>query len=68
MRLLEYHQGILFLTTNRVRRFDPAFHSRISIALRYDELRPIAREKVWSNFFVVAGITGLDPKGTFELL
>ncbi|TPX64372.1 hypothetical protein SpCBS45565_g05920 [Spizellomyces sp. 'palustris'] len=25
LRLLEYHQGILFLTTNRVKEFEPAF-------------------------------------------
>lgn len=35
LRLLEYHQGILFLTTNRVKSFDNAFYSRISIALKY---------------------------------
>lgn len=33
LRLLEYHQGILFLTTNRVESFDDAFNSRISIKL-----------------------------------
>jgi len=33
LRLLEYHSGVMFLTTNRVKRFDEAFHSRISIAL-----------------------------------
>lgn len=65
-RLLEYHQGILFLTTNRVKRFDPAFHSRISIALKYDELQSVAREKVWENFFEVAGIKGLDAKGIID--
>ena len=34
LRLLEYFQGILFLTTNRVSTFDDAFQSRIHIALR----------------------------------
>ena len=34
LRLLEYFQGILFLTTNRVTTFDDAFQSRIHIALR----------------------------------
>ena len=34
LRLLEYFQGILFLTTNRVATFDDAFQSRIHIALR----------------------------------
>jgi hypothetical protein len=34
LRVLEYFQGILFLTTNRVSSFDDAFQSRIHIALR----------------------------------
>lgn len=40
LRLLEYHPGILFLTTNRVRTFDPAFESRVTVALKYDSLSP----------------------------
>ena len=35
LRLLEYHNGVLFLTTNRVKKIDPAFYSRISVALHY---------------------------------
>ncbi|PKK67210.1 P-loop containing nucleoside triphosphate hydrolase protein, partial [Rhizophagus irregularis] len=38
LRLLEYHQGILFLTTNRVKCFDAAFQSRVSISLKYNDL------------------------------
>jgi hypothetical protein len=60
LRLLEYHQGVLFLTTNRVREFDPAFYSRISIALRYGNLEQSAREQIWSNLLKAAGVTGLD--------
>jgi SpoVK/Ycf46/Vps4 family AAA+-type ATPase len=33
LRLLEYHQGILFLTTNRLKTIDSAFLSRFSIAV-----------------------------------
>merc|ERR1711985_89974 len=33
LRLLEYHKGILFLTTNRIDVFDAAVYSRISVAL-----------------------------------
>ena len=51
LRLLEYHPGILFLTTNRVRTFDPAFESRVTVALRYDHLSPAARAQVWRNLF-----------------
>ncbi|KAF2207020.1 hypothetical protein CERZMDRAFT_115477 [Cercospora zeae-maydis SCOH1-5] len=50
LRLLEYFQGILFLTTNRVETFDDAFQSRIHVALRYDELTPKARKEIWKNF------------------
>ncbi|KAK4632346.1 hypothetical protein CLAFUW4_03396 [Fulvia fulva] len=50
LRLLEYFQGILFLTTNRVETFDDAFQSRIHVALRYEELTPKAKKEVWKNF------------------
>jgi hypothetical protein len=50
LRLLEYFQGILFLTTNRVETFDEAFVSRIHLSLRYDELSAKARKTVWQLF------------------
>ena len=50
LRLLEYFQGILFLTTNRVETFDEAFQSRIHIALRYGELSFAAKKAVWKLF------------------
>ena len=61
LRLLEYHQGVLFLTTNRVGEFDPAFYSRISIALKYGALDASARKTIWTNLLVAANIAGLDP-------
>ena len=48
--MLEYFQGILFLTTNRVSVFDPAFASRIHVGLRYGMLDLKARKKVWGMF------------------
>lgn len=50
LRLLEYFQGILFLTTNRVETFDDAFQSRIHVALRYGDLTTKARRTVWLQF------------------
>ncbi|WEW57032.1 hypothetical protein PRK78_002491 [Emydomyces testavorans] len=50
LRLLEYFQGILFLTTNRVETFDDAFQSRIHIALRYGDLTSKAKRTVWKMF------------------
>ncbi|CAG8525012.1 5706_t:CDS:2 [Funneliformis caledonium] len=51
LRLLEYHQGILYLTTSRVNCFDTAFISRISVALKYNELDADAREQLCSTFW-----------------
>ena len=50
LRLLEYFQGILFLTTNRVETFDDAFQSRIHVALRYGDLTTKAKRSVWTMF------------------
>ncbi|KFZ23220.1 hypothetical protein V502_02301, partial [Pseudogymnoascus sp. VKM F-4520 (FW-2644)] len=50
LRLLEYFQGILFLTTNRVETFDDAFQSRIHIALRYGELSFQAKKDIFKMF------------------
>lgn len=50
LRQLEYFQGILFLTTNRVETFDDAFQSRIHIALRYDPLDLKAKKAIFKMF------------------
>jgi len=62
LRLLEYHQGVLFLTTNRVKIFDPAFHSRISIALKYKDLELEERSQVWTNLLHAADISNIKPE------
>jgi hypothetical protein len=49
LRLTEYYQGILFLTTNRVETFDEAFQSRIHMGIRYENLQPKARKKIWQH-------------------
>ena len=50
LRVLEYYEGIMFLTTNRVQTFDPAFQSRIHISLQYPELSAKSQKAVWNNF------------------
>lgn len=50
LRLLEYYEGILFLTTNRVANMDPAFQSRIHLTIAYDELSAPSRRRIWHNF------------------
>ncbi|KAJ4174860.1 hypothetical protein NW754_005281 [Fusarium falciforme] len=50
LRILEYYDGILILTTNRIGSFDEAFKSRIQLALGYPPLNEEDRFKIWSNF------------------
>jgi SpoVK/Ycf46/Vps4 family AAA+-type ATPase len=50
LRQLEYFQGILILTTNRVTSCDSAFESRIHLTLQYPELNEDARKQIWKTF------------------
>ena len=49
LRLVEYHRGILFLTSNRLDSLDPAFRTRITLALRYEPLDAAGRAQVWDG-------------------
>ncbi|KAJ0424931.1 P-loop containing nucleoside triphosphate hydrolase protein [Aspergillus carlsbadensis] len=50
LRLLEYYEGLLFLTSNRAENLDPAFESRIHVAIEYPELNIAARRQIWAQF------------------
>ncbi|KAF2159005.1 hypothetical protein M409DRAFT_71347 [Zasmidium cellare ATCC 36951] len=50
LRLLEYYQGCMFLTTNRVATFDLAFKSRIDLIIDYPKLTPSAKKQIWQTF------------------
>ncbi|KAF4453922.1 hypothetical protein F53441_3447 [Fusarium austroafricanum] len=50
LRVLEYYDGILILTSNRVGIFDEAFRSRIQLSLRYNKLGQTERHQIWENF------------------
>ena len=51
LRALEYYQGILFLTTNRVGTFDDAFVSRIHVVIHYPDFDHKQRGQIWDIFF-----------------
>lgn len=50
LRLLEYYQGCMFLTTNRVATFDLAFKSRIDLIIDYPKLTTSAKKQIWQTF------------------
>lgn len=50
LRTLEYFNGILFLTTNRIGTFDQAFQSRVHVTLGLPALDRSRRAEVWEIF------------------
>ncbi|KAM0436595.1 hypothetical protein ACHAPT_002303 [Fusarium lateritium] len=66
LRALEYYEGILILTTNRVGTFDEAFKSRIQLALRYEKLQDYQRRQIWRNFLESLKEIGEGDKVDFD--
>jgi hypothetical protein len=66
LRLLDYYQGILFLTTNRWDVLDHAVLSRVMLKLDYPDLDATARAAVWRTMLTAAGLELTD--GTLEEL
>lgn len=62
LRVLEYYEGILFLTTNRVGVFDEAFKSRIHLPLYYPPLEWKYTKKIWHTHLLK-----LDRSGLFDV-
>ncbi|KAK4154223.1 Fidgetin-like protein 1 [Chaetomidium leptoderma] len=60
LRTLEYYDGILILTSNRVGTFDAAFKSRIQVALHYPSLDQPSRQTIWQNFLAMLRADGED--------
>lgn len=60
LRVLEYYEGILILTTNRVGSFDEGFKSRVQLAMHYPSLDPDSRLEIWDNFVKMARNDGDD--------
>ncbi|KAK6530179.1 hypothetical protein TWF694_003546 [Orbilia ellipsospora] len=62
LRRLEYFQGIIVLTSNRVTILDEAFQSRIHVALAYEDLGRDAKIQIWKFFIkkAVESETGLE--------
>lgn len=60
LRMLEYYQGTLFLTTNRAKSIDTAFYSRISLAIKYEDLGLDSRRIIWSNILNLYELKDID--------
>ncbi|OTB02077.1 hypothetical protein M426DRAFT_265179 [Hypoxylon sp. CI-4A] len=49
LRMIEYFQGVLSLTTKRKSDFDEAFKSRIHVTIPYPDLTENARSGIWKQ-------------------
>jgi SpoVK/Ycf46/Vps4 family AAA+-type ATPase len=56
LRVLEYHQQVVFLTTNHIDRLDPAFKSRVSVEIKFPNLDQVTQEEIWARFLKMAGV------------
>jgi AAA+ superfamily predicted ATPase len=50
LKHLEFFSGIVFLTTNRIKAFDPAMKSRIHLAIGYSSPESNMRAQLWRSF------------------
>lgn len=62
LRMLDYYEGLLFLTTNRPEVLDHAIRSRVMLRLDYPDLDQPARAQVWRSMFAAAGLKLVDEK------
>jgi len=65
LRLLEYHPGVLFLTSNKVKGIDTALQSRLTMAFKYEPLDFDARHKVWTFLLNRVGRHGQESTNGF---
>jgi hypothetical protein len=57
LRVLEYYEGFLYLTSNRIDTVDAAFESRIHLSLHYHGLSLESRRSVWATFLKNQALT-----------
>ncbi|KAI1176692.1 hypothetical protein F4777DRAFT_545620 [Nemania sp. FL0916] len=63
LRVLEYYEGILILTTNRMRSLDIAVQSRIHLAIKFADLSANQKVNIFNSF-----LTQLSDKNLVENL
>ncbi|OAG03006.1 P-loop containing nucleoside triphosphate hydrolase protein [Paraphaeosphaeria sporulosa] len=52
LRVLEYYQGILILTTNRIKQFDIAVLSRVNLGIKYEPLEHRDKLAIFKDFLM----------------
>jgi SpoVK/Ycf46/Vps4 family AAA+-type ATPase len=52
LRVLEYYQGILILTTNRIKQIDIAVLSRVNLGIKYEPLDHFDKAAMFEDFLM----------------
>lgn len=58
----------MFLTSNQVSDFDPAFESRIHLTIQYPSLGPASRLHIWKTFARMGELDGRLSEADLESL
>ncbi|KAL9110947.1 MAG: hypothetical protein Q9227_004562 [Pyrenula ochraceoflavens] len=66
LRVLEYYQGVIILTTNRITSIDIAVQSRIHLAIQYHDLTPSQRNEIFKYFLDQVHFHGTQDKKNVE--
>ncbi|KGO38601.1 ATPase, AAA-type, core [Penicillium expansum] len=59
LRVIEYYEGVLVLTSNRIGTFDEAFKSRVQLIVHYPKLQKEERRRIWFKFIKNLRITNV---------
>jgi DNA polymerase III delta prime subunit len=60
LRCLEYYEGIIILTTNRITSFDVAVQSRMHLAIQYKDLTDEQKFEIFKNFLAKVPDSKID--------
>jgi hypothetical protein len=63
LRMMEYYDGVLLMTTNLPDQIDPAVFSRVHVCLEYTEPKAADRKAIWNGMLpteLKAAITGTE--------
>lgn len=66
LSLLEYYQGVLFLTTNRTSTIDPAIHSRMSLTLSFSR-SDLDGKALWIDLLEKVGLDQVPEEALVKL-
>ncbi|KAF7514312.1 hypothetical protein GJ744_000082 [Endocarpon pusillum] len=61
LRMIEYYEGVMILTTNRMNTINSAFLSRVHLAVQYNEHSADTRQTLWRNFIRRASAGAIPP-------